>query len=65
MTAKVKNHKGVEDDYVEKYINENCFYCSIELIRIEDILVECEKDRYLCVDCAEKYDLDVVECMEY
>ena len=61
-----KRHSKEEynnNEYINDYINESCFYCGEEFIHIEDILVD-KKDRYLCEECSIAYRIDAVRCRE-
>lgn len=46
------------------YLSEQCFYCQKEFIDINDILVDIEKDRYICQDCADKLNINTVPCLD-
>lgn len=61
-TQKLVSHKEVDDN---NSVFESCYYCSKELLQIEDIFVSADKDRYICGECSERMDIEVVSCMEY
>ena len=61
-----KRHSKEEynnNEYINDYINESCFYCGEEFIHIEDILVD-ERDRYICEECSIVYRIEAVRCRE-
>jgi len=49
----------------EGSIFEECYYCSKELLQIEDIFVSIKSDRYICGECSKRMDIEVVICMDY
>lgn len=54
-----------DNDYYNDYcLNESCFYCQKEFIHIDDVLVDTERDRYICEDCANKRNIETVNCMD-
>jgi len=61
-----KRHSKEEynnNEYINNYINESCFYCGEEFIHIEDILVD-RRDRYICQECSIIYRIEAVRCRE-
>ena len=58
-------HKEVDNKYNNDldYISENCNYCGLELIRVEDILVD-EDNNYCCHDCNLYHKLNAKEIKE-
>lgn len=68
MTQKVKfhNNESVEFDndyYNDFYLFEQCFYCQKDFIHIKDVLVDTERDRYVCQECADKRNMNTVPCI--
>lgn len=49
----------------ERYINESCNICGKIFINIEDIMVDLDTDNYVCKNCAEQYDLNYSQCLDY
>ena len=60
---KVLNHNIEDDNDDLDYISENCNYCGLELIRVEDILVD-EDNNYCCHDCNLYHKLNAKEIKE-
>ena len=60
---KVLNHNIEDDNDDLDYISENCNYCGLELIRVEDILVD-EENNYICHDCNLYHKLNAKEIKE-
>ena len=46
-----------------EYINESCNICGEDFTTIKDIYVDTEVDRYVCLNCARKYKLDINPCI--
>ena len=62
---KMQNQLSYNSEADNNSVFESCYYCSKELLQIEDIFVSVEKDRYICGECSEKMDIEVVGCMDY
>lgn len=64
MSMQQKFHKEEEVFNNNFYISEQCFYCQKEFTNIEEILVDCEDDDYLCQECALELNIITLPCME-
>jgi len=53
-----------EDDYGDEYIDEICGCCGKHMNDENEIFVDLETDVYLCKECADKYEIEVVRCKE-
>lgn len=49
----------------EKYIYENCSICGEYFENVEDIMVDLNSDRYICLECSEEHNIRVVNCLHY
>jgi len=62
---KMQNRFHRIKEELDSDISESCYYCSKELSNIKYIFVSVDKDRYICGECSEKMDIEVVNCMDY
>lgn len=65
MSKQQKHHKQYDNENsYNNYISENCYHCGIELINIEEILVDVDKDVYICHECAEELNIKTIPCFD-
>lgn len=58
------NNNTYFDDTYDSMVKETCWYCRETMTEVEDIYVSVEEDRYICLDCANKYNIQIVKCLE-
>ena len=45
-------------------INESCSVCRKHFVRVEDVYVGIDDDRYYCLICAKELHIDICECRD-
>jgi hypothetical protein len=48
----------------ESFTYESCYYCGEDLVTVADILVDIEKDVYLCRTCSREHNIKTSLCSE-